>query len=571
MKHTVTTLIRSHLLVFVVGIACVLLTSLSVFHTGFFPMHDFTHAGRIAEMYRSLLSFEFPVRWSQNFGFGYGMPLFNFYGPLPYYLAQIPYVFLGVIGSMKALYVINGVLSFVGMYLLAKKLWGNWGGIISATVFSFATYRAVDLYVRGAIGEAFALAFLPFALYGIMELVEGRRRGIAIAAISSAAAVLSHNLTGFFSIPFLFVFAGILVFARWVDKKEKAIPVWTHLRNGVFFLLLAIGLSAFYTLPAFFEKDATRVEAEITTGNFDFHNHFVALRQLVTGKWGYGGSIPGLEDGMSYALGMIAIVLFVGAATVLFTGTKKQKIIFLGVTFLFGIATLMTTNKSQLIWENLSLLKFVQFPWRFLTFSHVFLSLGTGAIALLLSKHKFGIVAFLGIIIAVMALNTKYFAPERFIDSTLGYYYGTDPQYVAEYLSLTLNDYVPPQIKGRDFPPPVRERLVLEGGEGSLQVYKSIPTEIRASIRCADVCVVGVNIFSFPGWTAYVNGMPIQLEEKTDYPTYFFKVPAGEHDVIIRLERTSLRSLSEFMSVMAILVLLNLALISQQTTSKKKK
>jgi hypothetical protein len=45
------------------------------------------------EMERSLQRFEFPVRWSANFGFGYGMPLFNFYAPLPYYLGQ-PLLFI---------------------------------------------------------------------------------------------------------------------------------------------------------------------------------------------------------------------------------------------------------------------------------------------------------------------------------------------------------------------------------------------------------------------------------------------------------------------------------------------
>ncbi len=56
-----------------------LLSSYSFFQTSFFHVHDFTHGARIAEMARALDEGQFPVRWSANFGYGFGMPLFNFY------------------------------------------------------------------------------------------------------------------------------------------------------------------------------------------------------------------------------------------------------------------------------------------------------------------------------------------------------------------------------------------------------------------------------------------------------------------------------------------------------------
>ena len=45
----------------------------ALFRAEFFHMHDFTHVARLAEMHRALSEGHFPVRWSRNFGWGYGM------------------------------------------------------------------------------------------------------------------------------------------------------------------------------------------------------------------------------------------------------------------------------------------------------------------------------------------------------------------------------------------------------------------------------------------------------------------------------------------------------------------
>ena len=58
----------------------------SLLESGYFPMHDDTQVGRIIAMGRALRNGQFPVRWVSDLGYGYGYPIFNFYGPLPYYL-----------------------------------------------------------------------------------------------------------------------------------------------------------------------------------------------------------------------------------------------------------------------------------------------------------------------------------------------------------------------------------------------------------------------------------------------------------------------------------------------------
>src|SRR3989344_5461144 len=59
--------------------------------SGFFPMHDDTQVGRVVAMGKALRNGQFPVRWVSDLGYGYGYPIFNFYGPLPYYIGGVLY------------------------------------------------------------------------------------------------------------------------------------------------------------------------------------------------------------------------------------------------------------------------------------------------------------------------------------------------------------------------------------------------------------------------------------------------------------------------------------------------
>src|SRR5690606_25347050 len=108
-------------------------TSWALFRPGFFRVHDYVHAARIAEITRAVSEGHFPVRWSANFGYGYGMPLFEFYAPLPYYFGAFWY-WLGadVILVLKSLWLVTSVVTIYGAYLLGRQLYGRTGGLVVA-------------------------------------------------------------------------------------------------------------------------------------------------------------------------------------------------------------------------------------------------------------------------------------------------------------------------------------------------------------------------------------------------------------------------------------------------------
>lgn len=527
------------------GILCVLLTSLPLFHDGFFRPHDFTHTARLVEMYRSLQFGEFPVRWSANFGFGYGMPLFNFYAPLPYYIALIPYILShDAILAIKSIYLLNAVLAFAGMYLYGKRIWGREGGAICAIVFTFSTYRALDLYVRGALGEASAMVLIPFALYSVERLKEHPKQGSLFLLISLSTILLSHNLIGMVFIGFICLYMAI--------RLDKNLRIY-----GVASLLGALSLSAFYILPAFVEKNFTRVEQTITTGYFDYHLHFVALRQFVFGRWGYGGSLPGLDDGISFALGILPLCLL-GISIVACVRYKKHLGIVSLALLLFFSSLFMASNRSLMLWENVTLLKYMQFPWRFLTFSHVFLALCCGGVVLLFSKKNVSLIPTLvvGIVcILFVGFQSQFFQPERYIQDT-DPYYSTDPAFIQQEMSKTLNDYLPKEIEGDKYPPMVNTRVALHEGSGNISQLSQGSSAIDFHAFCTGTCVLDIFIFQFPGWSAVVDGAPQELAPTGAYSTYQLVIPDGDHAISLRLNNTLIRTIGNSLSLFTLIGIL---------------
>src|SRR3990167_8642937 len=129
-----------------------------IFRPGYFSHHDDLHVMRIFEMRKCIEDLQIPCRWVPDMGYGNGYPLFNYYNPFPYYIGGILSFIFGYVISAKILFFIAAILGGVSMYLLSKKLFGEWGGITAAILYQFAPYKALDLYVRGALAESFGIA-----------------------------------------------------------------------------------------------------------------------------------------------------------------------------------------------------------------------------------------------------------------------------------------------------------------------------------------------------------------------------------------------------------------------------
>ena len=110
----------------------------------YFPMHDDTQVARVVVMGNALLHGQFPVRWVSDLGYGYGYPLYNFYGPLPYYLGGSLYA-LGVDSVMatKWMFGIGTILAAVTMFLLLYPMMGLLSAVTGSMVVLYCFWYSI--------------------------------------------------------------------------------------------------------------------------------------------------------------------------------------------------------------------------------------------------------------------------------------------------------------------------------------------------------------------------------------------------------------------------------------------
>lgn len=353
---------------------------------GIYSMQDF-HLFRLYEFDKCIKSLQIPCRWAPDAGLGYGEPLFNFYGQIPYAVGEIFYLIgLSFIDSIKLLFILSLIGSGISMYFLAKEVWKDkFGALVSSVIYIYAPYRAVDVWVRGALPEA-----LSFIIFPLIILAIEKKKTLWFSFLL-ALLVLTHNLS-------LLLF--LLVILVWIVYRK----FW----KGVTASILSLGISAFYILPVIFESKFITLNSTIN-GYFNFRGHFATLHQLLFSRfWGYGASLFGPEEFMSRALGQVQWILpLVILVWLIITKKIKKNITFI-ILFALGCFILfLTHNKSTLIWEVIKPMAYIQFPWRFLGPAVFCFSLSLGIIPNLFNKWKL-LIAFI-IVILTITSNFSFF------------------------------------------------------------------------------------------------------------------------------------------------------------------
>ena len=544
---------------FVLFVLLGILANYALLHDGFFYLHDFTHASRITEMSQALQEGQWPVRWSDNFGYGFGMPLFNFYAPLPYFFGAI-FDLLGfeVITSIKLLYLLCNLITMVMAFKFARLWLGRLASVIVSGVYLLAPYRAVNLFVRGAMSEVFAMAFFPWVLWAAWSFIQSRQKKYLLhLVLALAAIVLSHNLSALMFIPLSFALA-----ASYLLYQKKIALIWPILSSYV----LAFTLTAFYSLPSFLEKDFTQIY-KIFAGYFHYSHHFLYIRQFFKENWQYGGSAWGPDDGISFFLGaaallaIAALALFVLRQRKTFFRNKELLFWMIASTIALGASLFLTLLRSQWLWDRVSLLQYIQFPWRFLSIASLFLAILSGLSVQLASRFPKRLVYFI-LLLALLTYQSKYFKPAEYLDNPQALYYD-DPQRIQDHMSEILPDYIPRQMAEEKILKEYADHDLLWVEQGDLLIKNEIMIDRAAEklvlVNLKEDALLSLKIAAFPGWQIEVDGEQQENLVDPNLGNLQVRVTQGEHKVgAIFTQNTWPRQLGNTLSAASLLLMLYL-------------
>lgn len=523
---------------------------------GYWNMHDDLQMIRQLQMEKCLKDGQTPCRWVPDLGYGYGYPLFNFYPPMPYLVGQIYRTFdFSFVWTVKLTAITQIILSTLAMYILASIIFGNIGGLLAAIFYAYTPYHALNIYIRGAMNESWASVFFPLIfLFPYKFIREKNNRQLIYLSLSLTGLLLSHNPMALTFIPFLGIWVIYWLLTDKVSVKEKFHLLISLVFSGIF----SVCLSAFFTLPVLFENNLVQIET-MFTNYYHWSAHFTSLKQLfISPFWGNGASVWGQEDQMSFMVGylhwIIPVLILIFSLIMAIRKKLNSKILTAAILALMGLfAAFMTHERSAFLWLIFTPIQKIQFPWRFLNHSTFLFSLSVGALPLIFNKffkRKVRLLVVTPLIILVLVLNQKYFHP--LISGPL-----TDEQKFSGMawvyqITSSMYDYLPKTAKSAPSEPaksfidnvaPEQEYSLFGEKKGTDWLFFNLKLQKDSQITISQL--------AFPNFSITDNNSPINYTIDSELGRMVITLPAGNHQIYIKLRNTLIRTISNLISLSA--------------------
>ena len=510
-------------------------------HPGLPPTHDGeNHVIRSYEFDKAMRDGSVYPRWARDLNNGYGIPLFNYVYPLPNYTSAFFHVFgISFIDTFKLNLLVATFIGVIFFYLWSRLFFTSIASLTGAIFYAFSPYRFVDIYVRGSVGEVWALACFPAFLWSITKFLENKK--IFYFILSSfflAATIFSHNILALMFILFGTTYAIFLISQ---SKKKKLLIAYC-----ILLISLALSLSAIFWLPALAE---TQYAQGLQIYGVDAN--FPELYQLLIPSWGTGFSGGSLENQMSFQIGVANLLAVFAAVIFLIRGIKKKlksKEIIVFSLIWFVVVFFLMLSASKPLWHSIPLMNYFQFPWRFLSLMILVCSFIAGAVVhMIVGKKKQMVLAVLLIVLAVFT-TISYTQPAYYHNRTDAHYisrdnfiHGTNSPgdvFNTAWMNKKLH------IKNK--------KIEVVHGKAKVVVLESKTSFTRFSLESDIASTLVANVAYFPGWELFVDGHKTDLTMTKD-GIMQFSVPQGKHTAELRFGDTMVRRIASWISLAALL------------------
>jgi len=493
-------------------------------------------------------------RWTEWANFGFGEPRFIFYPPLSWLFGA----FLGTIlpwSSVAAIF-IGCVQTFAGLsaYALFRRIADSRSAaLLAAACFTANPYSLLIIYMRSDFAELLAIAIFPLLMLATLRLIGlvqggegGRHSKIVSFAIPFCAVWLCNAPAGViatYAASFMFLMAAF---------GQRSIAVLT---DGACGMGLGFGLAAFYLIPAVYEQRWVQISAALNGGLTPADNFLYAKTSYVE------------NDAFNRIASHLAILLILWTVCAAIAawrgdwhrsgGTLKSGV-FVAMLALSAVAIVLMLPITNIFWRYLPELRFVQFPWRWMSI------VALGAIMFTVSSAR-GRMRWLWMLFAALAIfgSAHYLVKHAWWDSedmpTLqaaiqdgAGFEGTD-------------EYDPAGDDHGDLQQKLaRAFLVSDAGKPEAGSNAKIVIE-QWTAEHRSVCVitakpdgVELRLLNYPAWRVTVNGSAVSVRHPEGTGQMIVPVAAGESELRVDFTRTSDRVLGGWISIVSAVTSLSL-------------
>jgi len=323
-----------------------------------YPGYDgYFHYNRIKALMEAITDGSFPVYIEADAanGFGYGTKLF--YSDF----LLIPIALVAFITNLTFAYKLflffELFLCGYFTYIATNKIFKSPRiAYLTGFLVTFSYFRFIALFLRCAFGESLSYIFVPVVVWGLYEIISGNYKKWYIFSLGFALLLMSHLITSVLTalIGLVFIIANYKAF--WIQRKR----FYALITASVVILILSV----YATLPMLEQMWSNEFLLTNQAGNNTPARNKLGIVHLLV------GFIAGfkVEDKnvlhfmWDQGAGAILTIL------VLFRFFVKQKSVQIKYADICLIAGLILTFATTAIipWGRfpLTLLKFIQFPWR---------------------------------------------------------------------------------------------------------------------------------------------------------------------------------------------------------------
>ena len=499
-------------------------------------------------------------RWAALAHWGYGEARFLFYPPASWTLGAA----LGAVLPWKmvpgAYCWIALVLAGAAMYSLARHWLPAPDALFAAVFYALNPYHLLIVYWRSAYAELLAAALLPLLLLCLLRLsllrpnepgvrpILGLSLTLAAAWLTNlpAAVIIHYSAAG---LALVLVVGGTARERAWTPQTRR------FLIRTAMAILLGAGLASFYLVPAVYEQRWIDLSQVLSPGvrpqdNFLFtptadpaHNRFnllvssIALAEIGVLAFAMWFSrrkkrLPRSRSARLDGRGRLSL-------------SADQSPWILMAAWGTGSSILML-SMSNLLWQHLPKLRFVQLPFRWLLCMNAALAvLLTMAAKRWTSRWLLSVALLAALIFAGYRIQPPWWntasdireMSDAIADSTG--YEGTDEYVPAGADPYELNKNFP--LVSDDTGAPVQSEIL---AWGAVEKHFAVHASKRENLE--------LRLLNYPAWQVKVNGKPTEPQKTDVTGLMVIPVAAGDSDVYIYFRPTMDRFAGNLVSLISL-------------------
>ena len=514
----------------------------------------------------------FPLRFPE-YSHGYGLATLSYYPPLAYFLMEAAHL-LGAnyLLAYQVTFIIAALGAALASYYLGTRLFNRTAAVAVSIAYIYNPYFLMEIWTRGAVTVTLSMAVIPFLFAAIHRVTtEVGWRGYVEASLAVALLILAHPLTTLYFAPFLAAWALLCLVLMGRGKRWRAVLI---LAASAFTGAL---LTGFYWLPAQLESTARRT-IDLPAALRDFMMLLKPIGQVVRLSLAtvfYEVNVPDF----SIAVLVLVVISLITFALTLRRRDKNAKVLFAFFVASAAFSFLAMTDWARPLWEKLTPVAYLQFPWRW----HGPLALFTaliigGSLGVDVSSrsdrwYRLAVGAVLAFLVITSLTNapdtpatiptvgiTRLTAGDFAAPGLLQGYEHTEEDWADTGGCWVWGDRLVPSTSflsdcPRFLDVMLRDAPVRSGLPAvAAQVVPTAagPNVLAARVSSPEPWQLSLHAYWIPGWSATVDGQPVATGPIDVIGLAGVVLPAGEHEVRLAFGATPLRRAAVWVSLLAL-------------------